>query len=240
MIALPVALVIGAFWERLRLPLVIVAGVIGLMVGIEFADRNSPMPTVLAATRVWTGYLAILSTAAIGALVFGRMTGPHVPRAKGRLYKRMLFAPFGVLAILLTLYIVMTPERSQPYNDIPTDAYQVNVIADSVAHPWGLAFLPGGDIIFTERPGRLRRISRGALLEAPIEGVPDVYEGTKSQGGLMDVELSPYFEQDRLVYFSYSCGDDRENSLCVGRGALRDHSLTDHDPGKILRISAGR
>jgi len=75
-------------------------------------------------------------------------------------------------------------------------------IASSLEHPWGLAFLPNGDMLVTERPGRLRVIRNGHLDDAWILGVPRVVE--KEQAGLMDIAIHPRFEENRLIYLTYS------------------------------------
>ncbi len=69
-------------------------------------------------------------------------------------------------------------------------------------HPWGLAFLPDGRLLVTERPGRLRIIAKDGHLSAPVGGVPPVV--ARGQGGLLDVALSPDFASSALVYLSYA------------------------------------
>jgi aldose sugar dehydrogenase len=80
--------------------------------------------------------------------------------------------------------------------------FRVITVAEGLENPWGIAFLPGGDILVTERAGRLRLIRDGALVPEPVGGIPEVRVG--GQGGLLDVELHPQFEENRLVYLSYS------------------------------------
>src|SRR5918993_4440798 len=80
--------------------------------------------------------------------------------------------------------------------------YRVVNFADGLVQPWSIAFLPGGDTLITERPGRLRIVRNGKLLPNPVEGVPAVlYEG---QGGLLEVAAHPDFATNRLLYISYS------------------------------------
>ena len=100
--------------------------------------------------------------------------------------------------------------------------------ADGLSHPWGLAFLPDGDALVTERDGRLRHVAADGSLSGPIEGVPEV--AARGQGGLLDVALDPDFASTRLVYLSFSePGEDRTNSTAVARGRLSDDAaaLTD-------------
>jgi aldose sugar dehydrogenase len=80
--------------------------------------------------------------------------------------------------------------------------FEVVVVAEGLSHPWGIAFLPDGDALVTERPGRLRILRDGSLLPEPVGGLPEVQ--ARGQGGLLDVELHPEFDSNRLVYLSYS------------------------------------
>ena len=81
---------------------------------------------------------------------------------------------------------------------MPVQAY---VVADGLQNPWGLDFLPNGDAIVTERPGRIRLLSGGTLSE-PIAGVPKV--AARGQGGLLDIVVAPDFATSSLVFFSFS------------------------------------
>lgn len=97
----------------------------------------------------------------------------------------------------------------------------VTVIKKGLDHPWGLAFLPDQKgMLVTERPGRLRVLKSDGSVSNPIAGLPDVYN--RSQGGLMDVALSPSFAENRLIYLSYSegGGEDDKAGTAVGRGTL--------------------
>ncbi|MBS3650928.1 PQQ-dependent sugar dehydrogenase [Pseudaminobacter sp. 19-2017] len=78
---------------------------------------------------------------------------------------------------------------------------QTDVIVRGLEHPWGVAFLPDGHAIVTERPGRIRILSDGKLSK-PVKGVPKV--AARGQGGLLDIAVSPNFASDNLVYFSFS------------------------------------
>jgi aldose sugar dehydrogenase len=80
--------------------------------------------------------------------------------------------------------------------------YRVVTVAEGLVHPWSMAFLPNGDILVTERPGRLRIIRNGRLIDEPVQGTPPVvFQG---QGGLLDVVLHPNFASNSYVYLSYS------------------------------------
>jgi len=92
------------------------------------------------------------------------------------------------------------------------------VIASGLVHPWGLALLPDGRWLVTERPGRLRIISAGGQIAEPITGLPAV-DG-RGQGGLLDVVLSPTFAADRMIYWSYAEPREGGNATSVARGIL--------------------
>ena len=78
----------------------------------------------------------------------------------------------------------------------------VSVVTKGLDHPWGIAFLPDGGMLVTERPGRLRQIKNGMLDPTPIGPLPEML--ATGLGGLLDVSLHPRFAQNRLIYLTYS------------------------------------
>lgn len=98
-------------------------------------------------------------------------------------------------------------------------------VAKGLQHPWGLAFLPDGRMLVTERPGRLRIVSADGRVGPPVEGVPKVV--AEGQGGLLDVALDPRFAGNGLVYLSYSEPGDGGSGTAVARGRLQANRLTD-------------
>jgi aldose sugar dehydrogenase len=96
----------------------------------------------------------------------------------------------------------------------------VETVASGLDHPWGLAFLPDGRALVTERPGRLRAVSADGKVSPALEGVPRVY--AQGQGGLLDVALDPNFASNRLVYLSFSEPGEGGASTAVARGRLND------------------
>jgi len=102
--------------------------------------------------------------------------------------------------------------------------FQVELVTKGLEKPWGMAFLPDGDLLVTEKPGRLRLISDDVLDPTPIDGVPEVY--AHGQGGLLDVAIDPDYDENGLVYLSYSgIDDDGRSSTRVARGRLADGAL---------------
>ena len=82
-----------------------------------------------------------------------------------------------------------------------TGTVHVSVLSNDLQSPWSLVFLPDGDMLVTERPGRLRVIRDGELDPTPIDGLPDMF--TQSISGLFDLALHPEFEDNQLIYFAY-------------------------------------
>jgi glucose/arabinose dehydrogenase len=121
--------------------------------------------------------------------------------------------------------LVAAPAAAQaPVYKSALHDFRVVTVADGFEHPWSIAFLPGGDILVTERPGRLRIIRDGRLLPAPVEGVPPVF--AVGQGGLLDVVPHPDFASNRLLYLSYSKPlGGQESTTAVIRGRFENDRL---------------
>src|SRR5688572_27014227 len=111
----------------------------------------------------------------------------------------------ALLVLLLgTSLIVSTPACAQTPATFTSErhGFRVTTVVEGLSHPWGLAFLPNGDMLVTERAGRLRLVHNRQLDPRPIEGVPEVW--ANGQGGLLDVVLHPQFARNQFVYLSYS------------------------------------
>jgi glucose/arabinose dehydrogenase len=101
--------------------------------------------------------------------------------------------------------------------------YKIETIATGLNHPWGVAFLPDGRALVTERAGRLQLLQNGKLQQ--VSGVPPVYEA--SQGGLFDVVPHPQFASNGLVYLSYAAGTPEANFTRITRARLAGNALVD-------------
>jgi aldose sugar dehydrogenase len=138
---------------------------------------------------------------------------------------RLLGSALGLGALLAFAAPEVLPaqqvHQSQHHN------FRVVTVADGLVNPWSIAFLPGGDMLVTERPGRLRIIRDGRLLPDPVPGLPSVRTG--GQGGLLDVVPHPDFASNRLLYISYAKpnADDSEGTTAVIRGRFENDRLTD-------------
>lgn len=103
-------------------------------------------------------------------------------------------------------------------------AFRVVIVTKGLEYPWGLAFLPDGRRLVTERPGRLRLVaSDGTLDPQPVAGLPTI--AAQGQGGLLDVALHPQFRDNQLVYLSYAARGTGGIGTEVARGRLVDHRL---------------
>ena len=102
-------------------------------------------------------------------------------------------------------------------------AFDVVTVAEGLVNPWSLAFVPGGKMLVTERPGRLRVLGADGKLSAPVTGLPAV--DARGQGGLLDVVLDPGFAKNSLIYWSYAEpkeGQPGVNNTAVARGKFVD------------------
>jgi glucose/arabinose dehydrogenase len=100
-------------------------------------------------------------------------------------------------------------------------AFDVVTVAEGLVRPWALAFLPGGKMLVTERPGRLRVVTADGQLSEPVTGLPPV--DARGQGGLLDVVLDPRFAANQLIYWSYAEPQaDGTNNTAAARGRFVD------------------
>ena len=107
--------------------------------------------------------------------------------------------------------------------DSERERFRVNTLVRGLEHPWSLAFLPGGDMLITERPGRLLRVNGETLQTSTVRGLPAITP--IGQGGLLDVVPHPGFASNRLVYFSFVGTDSDGVGTEVARGRLAGDAL---------------
>jgi len=144
-----------------------------------------------------------------------------------------------VRALALTMVVATTSfawaqgaRSSPPPPSLPQTFFSAELpirvvpVVTGLSHPWSLAFLPDGNILVTERAGRLRTVRDGKLDPTPIAGTPQVV--ARALGGLLDVALHPQFVQNRIVYLSYSKpGENNLSATALARGVLDGTSLKD-------------
>jgi aldose sugar dehydrogenase len=115
----------------------------------------------------------------------------------------MTARPIAALALLLAFGSQAAAEITKaPAAQKTKRGVKVETYAEGLAHPWGMAFLPDGRLLVTERPGRMRLVAKDGKLSPPLKGMPAVV--STRQGGLLDIALSPDFASSRLIFISYS------------------------------------
>lgn len=152
-----------------------------------------------------------------------------------RLMKRRSMVTLVVPALGLLIAALSAPRAGAAAERVvSTQAGPVRVasVVGGLEHPWGLAFLPDGRMLVTERAGRLRVVDDGAL-SAPVKGVPEVM--ASGQGGLLDVALDPGFAENRLVYVCYAEPGGDGASTAVARGRLAEAADALNDLQVIFR-----
>jgi len=123
---------------------------------------------------------------------------------------------------LLGAIFVILFACNQAWADKP---FNVRTIVSGLEHPWGMAFLPDGRILVTERPGRLRLIENNRLQPNPIMGLPSI--AAVGQGGLLDIILHPNYRENGWLYFSYSAAGPDGIGTDVARAKLNGMALKD-------------
>lgn len=138
------------------------------------------------------------------------------------LFKSLVLSAF--LAVGLLLLLPDTPKAEGVYQSDQHSFKVVNFV-ENLHYPWGMAFLPNGDMLVTEKSSRqLRLIQNGKLLTAPISGLPSNIDAG-GQGGLLDVTVHPNFKENKFVYISYSGTGKGGKGTEVARGKLVGNRL---------------
>lgn len=114
--------------------------------------------------------------------------------------------------------------------------YRVVPVLAGLEHPWGMAWLPNGEMLITERPGRVRRVRSGVLQTEPVTGVPEVLAA--GQGGLLDISLHPRFPAKPWVYLTYADGTREANRTVVARLTWDGQGFTERR--EVLRVSQSK
>lgn len=135
----------------------------------------------------------------------------------------------AAMGLAATAMLASPLALAQPDKSVQTEAgaIAIETVVEGLVHPWGMAFLPDGRMLITEREGRLRILSKDEKLSDPIEGVPDVFN--RGQGGLLDVALHPDFASNRWVYLSFAEPGEDGASTALGRGRLEEGKLEDFE-----------
>lgn len=111
--------------------------------------------------------------------------------------------------------------------------FGVDTISAELENPWGIAFLPDGRILVTEKAGEIRIIQDGELLEEKIAGVPEVF--AKGQGGLLDIKLHPDYDENGWIYITYSKPGEGGGGTTLARAKLEGNSFTNFEELFVAR-----
>jgi glucose/arabinose dehydrogenase len=142
--------------------------------------------------------------------------------------KKLNLLPSILLGILITgcAHKNSTEEKEEqrPVIESENQKFSIDTLTTALFNPWGLAFLPDGRILVTERKGEIRIIKDGELLEEKIANVPAVY--AQGQGGLMDIQLHPDYASNGWIYLSYSKPGTGGGGTTIARAKLEGNTLT--------------
>ena len=143
------------------------------------------------------------------------------PPSPARWRRRLL----TTLAVALCVLLPLAQANAQVFNS-EVQRFRAQTFTEGLEFPWGLAFLPDGRLLVSERPGRLRLVAAdGRLDPQPVAGLPPI--AAVGQGGLLDVALHPDFAKNALVYLSYAAEGPGGYGTEVLRGRLEGHALRD-------------
>jgi glucose/arabinose dehydrogenase len=153
--------------------------------------------------------------------------------------RRRRIAALAVGAALLGTAAVVYGRTPPAEQLLETEEHRVRVVtvASGLRNPWGLAFLPGGDVLVTEKGGRVRLVRGGALHAQPVA---ELEVASAGQGGLLDVALHPDFAQNRLVYLTYSKRGPQGSTTALARGRWDGSRLIDVRDVFVAEAWSGR
>jgi aldose sugar dehydrogenase len=126
----------------------------------------------------------------------------------------------AAIAVTASLLIVTATRGASTTFESSAGPLEVETVATGLANPWGLAFLPDGRMLVTERPGRLRVVARNGQLSPPVTGVPEVW--ASGQGGLLDVALDKDFASNAAIYLCYAERTSGGGRTAVTRATFND------------------
>lgn len=131
---------------------------------------------------------------------------------------------FSIIPLFVLLFFSCKAQEHGPKIETPVEKnYSYEVVADSIAIPWGLSFITPDDFLVTEKSGTLYRITKG--IKNTVEGLPPVY--VRGQGGLLDVAIAPDFETSKTIYFTTSSplGEEKGGHTALYTAILENNSL---------------
>jgi glucose/arabinose dehydrogenase len=141
-----------------------------------------------------------------------------------------------VLALSAAALVLGSAAHAQEVFETTQADFRVATVAEGLEFPWGIAFLPDGAMLVSEREGRLRYVDENGLRDTVITGLPEDLV-VERQGGLLGLALHPEFEDNRLVYFAYSAGTAAANHTALGRGRLNEDATALTDVEELFQVN---
>lgn len=130
-------------------------------------------------------------------------------------------------SFLLFSCSLLVAQQTIPDSELEIDngKYKTELIVPGIEIPWGLAFLPDGSMLITEKSGKLILFKNG--IKTNIQGLPEVF--VRGQGGLLDIELHPNYKKNGWIYIAFSSteGEGEGGNTCIMRAKLNGHSLVE-------------
>ncbi|MDH5480814.1 MAG: PQQ-dependent sugar dehydrogenase [Nitrosomonas sp.] len=133
-------------------------------------------------------------------------------------FTRAFLTTFVIVALCSSFFFTSMAHAQRIQTEI-----EVRLVARGLNFPWGMAFMPDGNLLVTERVGRLRIVSPDGQVSEPIKGVPKVF--SMQQGGLLDVEIDPNFASNQIIYLSYAEPEGAKAGTAVAKAKLVDDRL---------------
>lgn len=140
------------------------------------------------------------------------------------------------LALSAAALVLGSAAHAQEVFETTQADFRVATVAEGLEFPWGIAFLPDGAMLVSEREGRLRYVDENGLRDTVISGLPEDLI-VERQGGLLGLALHPEFEDNRLVYFAYSAGTAAANHTALGRGRLNEDATALTDVEELFQVN---
>jgi glucose/arabinose dehydrogenase len=139
----------------------------------------------------------------------------------------------ALVIAVLAVVVLSRPASADDVHQSSIGPLRLETVAQGLDRPWSLAFLPGGEMLVSERPGYLRVVSPGGEVSDPLAGLPAI--AAEGQGGLLDIALHPEFTTNRLVFLSFAEQRDGGFGTSVMRGRLADDLTALEDVTVIFR-----
>ncbi|MGV3770090.1 MAG: PQQ-dependent sugar dehydrogenase [Sphingobium phenoxybenzoativorans] len=154
------------------------------------------------------------------------MKSASIQHDNGHSRRRWALAAVSALAMAGMALTACTPGPATEKQAVAEPGHWAEQLIEGLDHPWAMTWLPNGDMLITERPGRLRVVRNGALDPKPIEGTPEVLNSSIFDG-LLDVKPDPDFASNQTLFFTFVTGTDSARTGSILKARLDGHTLVD-------------